>query len=87
MDLLKQIDDAASQIGGQTPAQTKSFRSRINDQRQSESKRTAEAILGMKNTLQRKDGLATGAPGLKDSDLESLNKLQSGYVHSKTLLG
>jgi len=32
-------------------------------------------ILGMKNTMQRKDGLAMGKPGLKDSDLESLNKL------------
>ena len=65
MDLLKQIDDCASQMG----TQTKSFRSRINDQRQSESKRTGEMILGM-NTMQRKDGLSLPkAGGLKDSDL------------------
>jgi len=31
--------------------------------------------------------LSVPLAGLKDSDLESLNKLQSGYIHTKTLLG
>ena len=53
---------------------------------QSAGKEIAGGHVGMPNTLQRKDGLAMPG-GLKNADLESLNKLSSKYIHSKTLLG
>ena len=46
INLLKQIDDAASQLGSSHPKSVRG--SRLNDVRQSEQKRTGEMILGMK---------------------------------------
>jgi len=86
INILKQIDDAASQMGtasrtGAVPHQIAGNRSKLselNSLRKADAKRAAMMVLSGNNNA-----------GLNQKDLESLNasNLGGNYVHNKTLLG